>query len=346
MLLGDIYCCWAGSWNFTPCRALTIAEARGMGLLCMLFAPQHRGESSLSSSPGFSCGLQHGVQPDGAPRSRRGPWAAHPAGTAEGGGCVQGHSARCPSLGDGMKAPDPSRCRGWVGGRVWCSSWGSPAWPRGACRRVASSRAIRPVPSANKCSPLFQAVELTAFKSSGNICLHHFFAFRYRWEWFLWLHAGVLPRGQGIFFAQALGIVLFPNCPDGCSPGQAVGRPMSPLSRWGTGGCNAPAALPGSTGGSAEGAPLTAPNWFLPTAPHLWGCPSMPAACSTPAPQAPPTVARLRVAGLGRQQRGRGGTCGSPMLSALPVHPSTAGPWGTAGTGTPHCWARPGCFQG
>jgi len=33
----------------------------------------------------------------------------------------------------------------------------------------SSHAADRPVPSANRCSPLFQAVELTAFKSSGNI---------------------------------------------------------------------------------------------------------------------------------------------------------------------------------
>lgn len=47
----------------------------------------------------------------------------------------------------------------------------------GGVAEGSSHQAHRLVPSVNKCSPLFQAVELTAFKSSGNICLHHFLSF-------------------------------------------------------------------------------------------------------------------------------------------------------------------------
>lgn len=74
------------------------------------------------------------------------------------------------------------------------------------------------------------------------------------------MRGGVLPRGQGIF-AQALGSVLFPGCPGGCSPGQAVGRSVSPQTAEGRGGLWSP-------GSSA----CTAGPWQ-----HRWlsqGCPS------------------------------------------------------------------------
>lgn len=75
---------------------------------------------------------------------------------------------------------------------------------------------------------------------------------------FLWLCAGGLPRGQ-LLSAQASGITLFPNCPDGSCPGQAMGN-LCPLEQmretWGMWSPSSPAsgtASPGSTGGSVEG---------------------------------------------------------------------------------------------
>lgn len=55
----------------------------------------------------------------------------------------------------------------WVGG-----FWGALPGPR-ECAGDSQHKATRPIPSANAPSPLFQAVELTAFKCSGNLCLHH-----------------------------------------------------------------------------------------------------------------------------------------------------------------------------
>lgn len=55
-------------------------------------------------------------------------------------------------------------CAGTVGGWVLVS----PAWPQEGFWAPKPSDPH----SADTCSPLFQAIELTAFKCSGNICLH------------------------------------------------------------------------------------------------------------------------------------------------------------------------------
>lgn len=122
-------------------RALTIPSAQGVHAL----SSQHWGESL--SFPGFSSGLSTVSR---SPRE------------------VQLCALRgAHHLGTGMKALVPSwAVAGW---EDECGAGGAVPGAGGASSETAKS-----VPSANKCSPLFQAVELTAFKSSGNICLPHF----------------------------------------------------------------------------------------------------------------------------------------------------------------------------
>ena len=149
MLFGDIYCFWAGSRNFTPHSALTSLKHRVQASACF-FHHSTGGESSLSSFPGFSCGLQHGVQPRQVTPGLEGSLEracgagrqltarALPRGAAVSRGTLQGAH---PS-GTGMKAPVPSLCGDSMGGRVRCSSWvlGEPCLAPGSVAGFCQQR--------------------------------------------------------------------------------------------------------------------------------------------------------------------------------------------------------------
>lgn len=161
------------------------------------------------------------------------------------------------------------------------------------------------------------------------------------------MRGGVLPRGQGIF-AQALGSVLFPGCPGGCSPGQAVGRSVSPQTAEGRGGLWSPgssACVAGpwqhrwlSQGCPSQGARLRALTWFL-----LCVCTFLaaPGVCSLLHAGSRAALCPSRAVAGGR---GAVGPCRYPVLSSPAAHPSTAGPRGAAGTHT-RCLPQPRQFS-